>query len=216
MSKPSDLPVWATDASYPAGADPWAETDTKTEPSGGKQAEGFEPRERPPAQYLNWWMNLAYLWLAWLDALVIETQYKNVLPVPTKATNWAYQGDLSATPYVSYKSSGAGDLDINLSNWMEFGRTLKNVHVGLVGDNAVDVVGTVYTHQYGGGTSTAAATDTATNVNSAGDSLEINGIDTLLTHDTGALDTNAIWLRINANAANAEVLSIILEFETVA
>ena len=60
MALPSDLPVWATDASYPAGGNAWNATDTKTEPSGGKQAEGWEPGEKPAAQSMNWWMNLVY------------------------------------------------------------------------------------------------------------------------------------------------------------
>jgi len=68
-TKPDDLPVWATDDSYPAGAQPWAESDTKIEPLSGKQAEGFEPREKPGAQTLNWLFNLIYKWLAWANAI---------------------------------------------------------------------------------------------------------------------------------------------------
>lgn len=68
MPKPTDLPVWATDANYPAGADPWAETATKVEPLAGEQAAGHAPDQKPPAQYMNWWMHLVYLWIAYVDA----------------------------------------------------------------------------------------------------------------------------------------------------
>lgn len=68
MSKPSDLPVWATDTDYPAGAEIWNGAPNKVEPTGGKQAEGWEPSERPAAEELNWWQNLVYQWCAYIDA----------------------------------------------------------------------------------------------------------------------------------------------------
>lgn len=77
MAKPDDLPRWSTDADYPAGAQPWNETATKVEPIEGKKDEGFEPKERPPAQYLNWLFNLIYLWLVWLDGLFDDNDVLN-------------------------------------------------------------------------------------------------------------------------------------------
>lgn len=68
MSKPSELPVWATDANYVAPSKPWDATPTIVEPSAGKKAQGFYPDERPTAQYLQWWMNLVYLWIVYVDA----------------------------------------------------------------------------------------------------------------------------------------------------
>lgn len=66
MPKPSDLPVWSTDTNYVGG--PENGTPTKLEPSGGKQAVGHLPSEFPRPQYMNWWQNLVYLWLAYFDA----------------------------------------------------------------------------------------------------------------------------------------------------
>lgn len=64
---PTDDPVWATDANYPATPDaPWKSTPTKVEPLSGEQAAGFAPGQEPAAQYLNWWMNLVYLWLLYV------------------------------------------------------------------------------------------------------------------------------------------------------
>jgi hypothetical protein len=69
MPKPVTDATWATDANFPAGGNPWNGTPTKVAPTAGKQAEGWEPKEKPPAQIENWWKNLVGLWLAWLEAV---------------------------------------------------------------------------------------------------------------------------------------------------
>jgi len=71
MPKPTDLPVWATDASYPAGSDPWSGEPTKVEPLSGEQALGWEPGKKPAAEWMNWKDNLVYQWLAWLDGIAL-------------------------------------------------------------------------------------------------------------------------------------------------
>ena len=73
MAKPTDLPVHATDANYPMDAAPEEGTPTKVEPLSGKQALGHRPAEKPPAQSENWWKNLVYLWLVWLNGIVAGT-----------------------------------------------------------------------------------------------------------------------------------------------
>jgi hypothetical protein len=107
MAKPSDSPTWATDADYPAGPNGWNETDTKVEPSGGKQAEGFEPSERPPAQYLNWWMNLVYLWIAWLDSIT-GTRTRIIAP----------SAGMPRTTTVAWSVSGVGGIEAVDLAWM--------------------------------------------------------------------------------------------------
>jgi hypothetical protein len=87
-SKPSVF-TWATDALYPAGSESFSGTDTKTEPSSGKKAEGWEPKERPAAQAMNWALNTLGLW----------TQY---LSDGALAGNHTIDGDLTVT----------GDLDV--------------------------------------------------------------------------------------------------------
>src|SRR6187402_1501439 len=47
-------PPWATDANYPAGANPWSATPTRVVPSAGVAAAGFRPKQKPPAQILNY------------------------------------------------------------------------------------------------------------------------------------------------------------------
>lgn len=49
--RPLKDPVWSTDA------------DTTSEPSDGYKAAGWEGGEEPPDRVMNWWQNLAYLWL---------------------------------------------------------------------------------------------------------------------------------------------------------
>ena len=47
-------PQWATNANFPAGAQPWSATPTRVAPSGGVAAAGFAPAEQPPAQFMNY------------------------------------------------------------------------------------------------------------------------------------------------------------------
>ena len=55
-TKPTDLPEWATDP----GAD-------KTAPPTAKQEGGWLPLEKPPHQWFNWFFNLVYQWIAFLQ-----------------------------------------------------------------------------------------------------------------------------------------------------
>lgn len=58
MAKPSDLPVWNTDAT------------NRAEPTVGRQAAGFSTSDTPTSLELNWWFNLVYEWTAYVDDLV--------------------------------------------------------------------------------------------------------------------------------------------------
>lgn len=55
-AKPSVRPRWASSA--PVGA--------IVEPSSGKKDVGYEPGERPPAEFDNWLQNLNYQWIDYL------------------------------------------------------------------------------------------------------------------------------------------------------
>lgn len=46
----------------------WSTTGTKVEPSAGVKAAGWAVNQRPPAQWLNFWMNAVYQWIVWLAA----------------------------------------------------------------------------------------------------------------------------------------------------
>lgn len=68
MSKPSSVPLWATNTNYPATSDP-----IKVEPSTGVKQAGWAPEQKPPAQWWNWWMQLVWQWCVWLDAFESTT-----------------------------------------------------------------------------------------------------------------------------------------------
>ncbi len=51
---PNDLIPWATDATYPAGADPWSGQPNKVKPSGALHATGLIPETRYVFPYHNW------------------------------------------------------------------------------------------------------------------------------------------------------------------
>jgi hypothetical protein len=63
MPRPDDLPEWATGGSA-----------VIDEPPTQKKQLGWEAFEKPSHGWFNYWWNLVYLWLAWLD--------ENVVPVP--------------------------------------------------------------------------------------------------------------------------------------
>lgn len=60
MSRPSSLPEWNT-----GGAN-------RVEPLSGKKTLGWANLEILISSWLNWWMNLVYLWLVYLDAVAVN------------------------------------------------------------------------------------------------------------------------------------------------
>lgn len=72
MAKPLIVPTFATDALYPLSAEAFSLTNTKTAPPGGKLAEGFEPKEKPAAQYLNWLLHYLGQWASYLNSGALD------------------------------------------------------------------------------------------------------------------------------------------------
>lgn len=72
MAKPGSLPRW----SETAGGTP----SNIVEPASGKKDVGWLDNERPPAKWWNWWKNLVYLWIKYLDTIHTEPF--------TGATSW--------------------------------------------------------------------------------------------------------------------------------
>jgi hypothetical protein len=60
MPRPDDLPEWATSGSA-----------VIDEPPTQKKQLGWEAFEKPSHGWFNYWWNLVYLWLAWLDENVV-------------------------------------------------------------------------------------------------------------------------------------------------
>lgn len=65
-----------------------AATAVVTEPSTGQKDVGWIPRQRPPAQYLNWLLWLAYRWLLFLDGRYDVFGYRAYNPAVQFRENW--------------------------------------------------------------------------------------------------------------------------------
>jgi len=50
----------------------WASGGTTTDPGGGKEAAGWLPDERPPANWWNWVWNAMGQWLGWAETSIDE------------------------------------------------------------------------------------------------------------------------------------------------
>lgn len=71
MSKPTTLYTWATNTNYTGG--PAVGTPSKSAPSSGLQAEGFEPGTEPGAQTFNELVSNIFIWLAFVNGLFGST-----------------------------------------------------------------------------------------------------------------------------------------------
>jgi hypothetical protein len=70
MSRPAgNVPILATDALYPAGADPWSASPTKVDPGTVAVAAGYQPNAKLPAQEYNWLLNRLGTWIDYQDRL---------------------------------------------------------------------------------------------------------------------------------------------------
>lgn len=67
MAEPSQRFEWATDAAYDAPGEAWDTHDPKLEPPDALKEEGWEPRARVNARFLNWILNRIGQWIDWLD-----------------------------------------------------------------------------------------------------------------------------------------------------
>lgn len=64
--RPSELPVWATDATYSSGA--FIGQPTKLNPAAGVKTQGFYPEQPGSSRHANWWQNLVHQWVTFFDA----------------------------------------------------------------------------------------------------------------------------------------------------
>jgi len=69
MARPADYPDWATGAAA-----------LVVEQTAGKKAIGWIPEERPPAEFLNWWMERVRDWFAHLQTAPITITPSAMLP----------------------------------------------------------------------------------------------------------------------------------------
>jgi hypothetical protein len=78
---PNDLPEWCTDPDDDPTADIVA-------PSAGIRAEGWNPGDGVPAQFLNWWQNLVGQWLVMLRALLTKNWRESYVKADVDGDVW--------------------------------------------------------------------------------------------------------------------------------
>lgn len=88
MAKPVAIPPWATNAVYAGG--PFVGQPTKVAVPAGVIADGWQPDQKPPAEYQNQWQSDVAAWLQWvldgsssggLTAHIVETNGSGVASI---------------------------------------------------------------------------------------------------------------------------------------
>lgn len=102
MLRPATLPLYATDANYPAGPEPEAGTPTKVAPTSGELAVGYRPGAKPTAQKFNWWRNLVGEWVDHLDDVRVDEpwMFNAADPAAFADNGWTYTATNADTPTI--------------------------------------------------------------------------------------------------------------------
>lgn len=110
MPKPASVPTWATDANFTNGPTGIPGTATKVEPTAGQKAEGWIPKNKVAAQWLNWFKNAVGGWLVYLNTWFNGSD-ELVYPV-TKTRTVRFSPWLAFTNNAATASEDAGLLQV--------------------------------------------------------------------------------------------------------
>lgn len=77
------VPLWASDATYPAGGEPWSGDPTKIDPGDGAIADGAVPDAQLAAEHYNWHQNAEDQWLRYLQDLPLRNWQSTSAPFGT-------------------------------------------------------------------------------------------------------------------------------------
>lgn len=174
MTRPSSLPRWAD----VGGA--------IVVPSSGKLDVGHVPAERSPAQYENWWKNLAYQHLAYLDEGIHNNREHWLLGSAFEPNQDIGETDDNLLNDGEWWSSTsfAYELDLPLGDILRVGDRIREIRVyGVAGDAGGEIL-TVSLYRRGG--ATGAPTQVSTTKTSAATSGQANVAWTLGDTDFGA------------------------------
>lgn len=134
--------IWASDANYPAGGDPWSGTPTKVAPDAAEIAAGHVPSIIDPAEKENWWKNR-------IDSAVLpEIAERRPLSLD-------YQGGAGWTGAIVVNGgtivvgidivSGAGLAQLVVPLWLPKIRKLRRVTLEVFGNGVDNILGQVTT-----------------------------------------------------------------------
>lgn len=108
MARPTDAPDWATDVNFPAGGDPWSGQPNKVTPSAGEVQVGFEPKQRPPAEFHNYIWNNHGQWINYLSSReVFRETWRTLFSLgpsgsgETGNSDWLYETSANASIFSS-------------------------------------------------------------------------------------------------------------------
>lgn len=211
MPKP-DLPEWAVDTNYPAGAEPEAGTPTKVAPTSSQADIGWRPGAKPPAQEMNHWQNLVHQNFEYLYSILGDAETISFFPRPHVSTNWTAAANTSSAFDMYLESSGAATAYICLSDYMWDGSELESVSLWVSGDGAVDITAEVLWQDWDLPT---VGSESATATNPPGPALTLLSVP--ITSNGGSFPSdqlNRLWLKLTANAAAAKVYSVIIVLRT--
>lgn len=117
MTRPSSVPLWATDTNYTGG--PAVGTPTKTAPSVGLKAQGWDPADEPGAQNFNYQLNLLGQWADWLNSIALVKSGEQKLT--GSGTYTPTPGTLAVKVKGVGGGAGGGGVSANSANFMASG-----------------------------------------------------------------------------------------------
>lgn len=223
MAKPTKLPEWATNGT--TIFDPFSGQGNVVEPPTSKKIRGWDYREKAPRNWLNWWMNLVYVWLLWLSDLitsdngstvvwngnrthaikVIVLHDDRVLSLNAASAN-ATNGSFSRTATTgAINSTGATDIIVDIP--LHQGDRIKSVTFARLGDGAVDATDIDVNTVNAGGVATTIGTATITNVGAAWADTTIDVSDTTLAAG------DSVMLKITVNGTGFSVNNIRVTYD---
>lgn len=114
MSRPSNLPDWATGANYSAGLYPGQAN--RATPPAGNVTEGFNPGNGIPAEWLNWLFNNHGQWIDYHDAAIVGSNFHHAddfMGNTLDLGKWINTSAGGGTPTVASDANADGVLVLN-------------------------------------------------------------------------------------------------------
>lgn len=200
MLEPTTLPRWADQVVADV-----------QEPTEETKDEGYKEGDQPPAPELNWLLLWICTWIKYLDSLELSTTITRFFPKPWLSTNFAFDTGTGFTPNHSMKSSGTGSMTFDLGDHMRDGDSLVAIHVWIAGDATVDMTFTVYQRPADPDATPPAALMQTTETNTPV-TPKVHTLTGFSEPDSIFDAENPFFFAIAANAADARVFSIRLDF----